>query len=218
MGAQADLSPPDDGLWLSISEVARIKKVSAQAISKHVARLEAEGAIATREGPRGTKEINLAQYNLARNEFGDAAKELAAETVAMSDDATPAADPTYRDAQAREKKYRADLAELEVRQRLGELVPVADLAQAVAQCAEAIVAAVERLPQQANDVAAAVARDGHAGARSILKKSARALRSAIAEALQNLVVTVKGTDAAATAIDAEQPVTLWGDLDPGRDR
>jgi DNA-binding MarR family transcriptional regulator len=211
---------PDDGLWLPIAEIARIKNVSRQTIAEHVAKLEGAGKIETRPGPRGTKLVNLAQYNLARNEVGDAARELGAETKSFfdgDDDAPPSGnftgDPSYRDAQAREKKYRADLAEIEVRQRLGELVPVAKLADDVAKCAEAIVAAIERLPHGADECATAVAREGAAGARAYLKKSARATRVAIVAALQKLVADTQGKDDAALPID-EPVIMLWGDLDP----
>lgn len=211
---------PDDGLWLPIAEIARIKNVSRQTLAEHVAKLEGDGRIETRPGPRGTKLVNLAQYNLARNEVGDAARELGAETRSLfdgEDDAPPASssggDPSYRDAQAREKKYRADLAEIEVRQKLGELVPVAKLADDVAKCAEAIVAVIERLPQGAEECAAGVAKEGAAGARAYLKKAARATRVAMVAALTKLVADTQGKDDAAPLID--EPVTLlWGDLDP----
>lgn len=211
---QLDLA---EGYWASQAEIARIKGVSRQAVSKRVAALKAEGKLQTKDGPAGAVLVNVAQFDFATGEAGDPAKELGNESRDAIEDDAPApsagGDPTYRDAATREKQYRADLLELQVKQQLGELVPVAKLADDVAKCAEAIVAVIERLPQGADECAAAVAREGAAGARAYLKKSARATRVAIVAALQKLVADTQGKDDAALPID--EPVTLlWGDLDP----
>jgi DNA-binding Lrp family transcriptional regulator len=69
-----------DGLWLSISGVAKHLGVSRQAVSKRVPALEASGLLTCRRGENGAKEINLAQYMIAIRAVGDPARELAAET------------------------------------------------------------------------------------------------------------------------------------------
>jgi DNA-binding IscR family transcriptional regulator len=71
-----------DGLWLSISEIARLKGVSRQAIAKRIGSLTAHGLLDVQPGQNGSKLINLAQFDRAVGEVGDAIKEGAAETRA----------------------------------------------------------------------------------------------------------------------------------------
>jgi biotin operon repressor len=175
----------DAGLWLSIAEIARTKGKSRQAIAKRVAGLVDAGKLETRPGEGGTKLVNLAQFDRAVGEIGDASKEAAAETAGGDDDADNAS-PTYRDHQAREKQYAADLKFLELEERLGNLVPIGDLTDAANKCAEACVRSIDRLTGYSESMAAAVGKDGAAGARSKFKEVARDLRKAIAEAFGEL--------------------------------
>jgi hypothetical protein len=122
----------DAGLWLSVSEIARQRGKSRQAIAKRVAELVEAGKLETRPGPNGTKLVHLAQFDRAVGETGDAFKETAAETRAELD-AGAGADPTspaLRDHQARAAQYSADLKYLELEERLGRLVPVAEVKEA----------------------------------------------------------------------------------------
>jgi biotin operon repressor len=169
-----------DGLWLSISEIARLKDKSRQAIAKRVEALVEAGKLQTKPGEGGTKLVNLAQFDRAVGETGDAVKEAAAATraEAEADDANPA----LRDHQSRAARYTADLKFLDLEERLGRLVPVAEVEEAAQKCAEATVRVVDRLPTYADAIAAAVGKDGPAGARAKLKEIAREIRQAIAEA------------------------------------
>lgn len=181
----ADLIPPtldlDAGLWLSISDIARQKGKSRQAIAKRVDSLVEAGKLETKPGDAGTKLVNLAQFDRAVGDVGDAVKEGAAETRAESEgDAEK--NPALRDHQSRAAQYTADLKYLDLEERLGRLVPVAEVEEAAQKCAEATVRIVDRLPTFADAIAAAVGKDGPAGARSKLKEIARELRTAIAEA------------------------------------
>jgi hypothetical protein len=87
-----------------------------------------------------------------------------------------------RDHQERAARYAADLKYLDLEERLGRLVPVAEVEDAAQKCAEATVRVVDRLPTYADAIAAAVGKDGPAGARAKLKEIAREIRQAIAEA------------------------------------
>lgn len=176
----------DAGLWLPIAEVARMKGKSRQAIAKRVASLVDAGKLEARPGEGGTKLINLAQFDRAVGEVGDAAKEASAEHGADDDESEGGASPTYRDHQAREKQYAADLKYLELEERLGNLVPIGDLADAANKCAEACVRAIDRLTSHSEAMAAAVGKDGAAGARAKFKEVARELRKAIAAAFGEL--------------------------------
>jgi hypothetical protein len=171
----------DGGLWLSISEIARIKEKSRQAIAKRVDALAEAGKLQTKPGEGGTKLVNLAQFDRAVGESGDAVKEGAAVTRAEAEGDTER-NPALRDHQARAAQYTADLKYLDLEERLGRLVPVAEVEDAAAKCAEATVRIIDRLPTFADSIAGAVGKDGPAGARAKLKEIARELRAAIAAA------------------------------------
>ncbi|NEW96632.1 hypothetical protein [Rhodopseudomonas sp. BR0G17] len=174
----------DAGLWLSISEIARQKGKSRQAVAKRVAGLVEAGQLETKAGADGTKLVNLAQYDRAVGDTGDAVKEAAAQTRSEADAAAPGdASPVLRDHQARAAQYTADLKYLDLEERLGRLVPLADVADGANRAAEAIVRVIDRLPSHAETVAGAVGKDGPAGARAALKEIAREIRAAIAEAM-----------------------------------
>jgi hypothetical protein len=154
----------DAGLWLSVSEIARQRGKSRQAIAKRVAELVEAGKLETRPGPNGTKLVHLAQFDRAVGETGDAFKETAAETRAELD-AGAGADPTspaLRDHQARAAQYSADLKYLDLEERLGNLVPIAEVKEAGQKAAEAIVRIVDRLPTFAEAIAAPVCQGWHA--------------------------------------------------------
>lgn len=181
MNADAPALDLDGGLWLSISEIARIKEKSRQAVAKRVDALVEAGKLQTKPGEGGTKLVNLAQFDRAVGETGDAVKEGAAETRAeIEGDAEK--NPALRDHQSRAAKYAADLKYLDLEERLGRLVPVAEVEDAAQKCAEATVRVVDRLPTYADEIAAAVGKDGPAGARAKLKRIAREIRQAIADA------------------------------------
>lgn len=175
----------DAGLWLSISEIANERGKTRQAIAKRVAGLVEAGKLETRPGPNGTKLVNLAQFDRAVGETGDAVKEGAAETRAEGEgDAEK--NPALRDHQSRAAQYTADLKFLDLEERLGRLVPIAEIEDAAIKCAEATVRTIDRLPTFADAIAAAVGKDGPAGARGKLKEIGRELRAEIAKAFGEL--------------------------------
>lgn len=174
----------DAGLWLSVSEIARQRGKSRQAIAKRVAELVEAGKLETRPGPNSTKLVHLAQFDRAVGETGDAFKEAAAETRAELD--TAGADPTspaLRDHQARAAQYSADLKFLDLEERLGRLVPVAEVKEAGQAAGEKIVSIVDGMPMFADALAALAVKDGAQGVRGRLKEIARDMRAAIAAAM-----------------------------------
>jgi DNA-binding transcriptional ArsR family regulator len=64
------------GLWVTVSDLARRLRVSKQAVSKRIERLESSGVLQTRSGPRGAKLVNLAQFDKAAGQLTDAARQL----------------------------------------------------------------------------------------------------------------------------------------------
>ncbi|WP_127076158.1 MarR family transcriptional regulator [Rhodomicrobium lacus] len=194
MNLTADTQEPvGAGLWVSVSDLAARKGVTKQTISERVAKLVRDGLIETRPGPGRAKLVNLAAYDRAVGETGDAAKELGAATKASiraQEQGEPApatgGDHVLAREQARRMAYEADLAKLKLEERLGNLLPIEDIEAAMVRCAEALTRAFEQLPTRADDLAAAVAKDGVNGARAFLKTVARDMRALLAKEMRLL--------------------------------
>lgn len=184
-----------DGLWIAVSELARQKGVDKAAISRRVTRLEAQGALQTRSGAGGTKLVNIAAYDRAVGQTADAIRTMngtgspppppPAPAPRSPDDA--GADPVLAREQARNASYQAELRRLDLEERTGKLLPVEAVAAASRACAEKIIRAVEQQPSRADEIAAAVGKDGVAGARAIEKARVRELRTLIERELRALV-------------------------------
>jgi len=170
----------DYGLWLSVAELARMKNLSRQSVHERVRRLVETGDLTIRGEGRSLR-VNLAQYDLAIGSTGDAAREAGAATKAMVDVDAPTSS-AFRDAQTREKQYAADLKYLELQQRLGELVPVAEMKDAGVKMGEIVVNTITRLPSHVEALAAAFTKAGIQEMRSELNSIAYKMRVEIADA------------------------------------
>lgn len=62
--------------WVTLSDLARRLRVSKQAAWKRVERLEKLGVLQTRSGPRGTKLVDLAQFDNAAGEITNSVRQL----------------------------------------------------------------------------------------------------------------------------------------------
>lgn len=185
-----------DGLWVGLRELSRLKGVDVAVISRRVARFVDEGKLTHRPGPRGAKLINRAEYDRLVGETGDPVKERAADTARLfrdGDDAplAPKGEPDPATAAASSAKrsealYSAELKKLELGERLGELVSIADLRMAVDKCGASIATLIERIPLRASEMAAAVAKQGEIGAREVLNQVAFDVAQSIAAALRQL--------------------------------
>lgn len=175
----ADAGQEQGGLWMSLSSIARLKGVARQTISEKVDRLERDGKISTRRGKGKVRLANLAEYDRALGEVTDLAREQAVRTRAEGAGASPT-NSSYVAQQTRRARYAADLAELELKQRLGETVPVAE-----------VVAAVELWGQRQVEIMdAAVRRASNADERAMLKRFVHDLRVRMAEAANEFVAGV----------------------------
>ncbi|WP_375764024.1 hypothetical protein ACE10X_02785 [Bradyrhizobium sp. Pha-3] len=170
----------DSGLWLSVAELARLKNLSRQSVHERVRRLAQAGNIDTRGEGRSLR-VNLAQYDLAVGSTGDAAREAGTATKAMADIDAPTSS-AFRDAQTREKQYTADLKYLELQQRLGELVPVAEAKAGARIMAESVLKVITRLPSHADALATAFTKAGVSQLRSELNAIVHNMRVEIADA------------------------------------
>ncbi len=174
-----------DAAWVSISELARLKGLSKAAVSERVKGLVDKGQLATKPGKGKVVLVNLAAFDRVIGETTDLARAAGAETKRQAAQQQPG-DPTtpvYTAEQARHMAYKAESARLDLEERLGKILPIAEIAAAVQSAGEALARAIDNLPSLADDLAAAVAKDGTTGARTLLKARARDIREAMARDL-----------------------------------
>lgn len=186
----ADLDPnTPDAAWVSISELARLKGLSKAAVSERVKGLIQKGQLSTKPGKGKVVLVNLAAFDRVIGETTDLAKAAGAETKRQAASTTPRDDaaPIYTAEQARHMAYRAESARLDLEERQGKILQVADVVAAIAAAGDAIARAIEKLPTGADDVSAAVAQAGAAGARTELKAKARDLRELVAKELAQVL-------------------------------
>ena len=176
----------DAAFFVSIGEIAASRGVSRQAVHKRLRRLEESGIkVEIRKSKTGETLIRVAEFDRATGEATDLSRSTRHAAPASAAEAS--ASSAYTSAQTRKANYAADLARLELLERVGKLVPVEDVETVGDLIGGAVVAEIERLPSHADEMAAAVARDGVAGARLLFKKIAHALREAVAARIEAAV-------------------------------
>jgi hypothetical protein len=121
-----------------------------------------------------------------------------AQAPGRSDAATkqPAEDESYKEALRTKTWHESERLRLDLEERRGQLVRVDAVTDAVVACATSITAIVDRLPNVADDLVAAVSREGVHGVRVALKQLSAKLRADIAEALTVVAASAPKTDAA----------------------
>jgi DNA-binding MarR family transcriptional regulator len=192
------------GLWVSVSELARMRGNDKCVVSRRVKRLEAQGAVKTRLGKGGAKLVCLAEYDRASEEVFDAVRALNASTGSDRPPQDPAApgDPILAKEQARRAGYAADLAQLDLHERLGELGRVADFRQSMRSCAEGVVQVLEQLPGHAEEIVAAVrGADSLAKVRGILRALVRDVRDQLDRGMAAIVERERQKEAEAATAD-----------------
>lgn len=177
------------------TEYARHRKVSRQAISKLVSSGKIPASAFVEE--EGRRLIDPAAADFALGETRERILSLAPE----DDGGDDGADPTFgssagtRSAQSESTAaltkartateiYKARTAELEYDQRVGKLFATADVTRSMEICAAVIVRELEQLPNFADEISAAMSRDGLAGVRITLKNIARNVRSALEQSMR----------------------------------
>lgn len=124
-------APVDAGgdalVWVTLTQAATRRGVSKQAISKQVARLEAEGKIETRAGRGGAKLINIVAYERLVATDTDPAQALRNLSEPAMPAAASAAAPTYMNSRAEREAYQAEAARLDIAERIGDLVSRSDV-------------------------------------------------------------------------------------------
>ena len=171
--------------WLTISDLARERGVDKSAVSRRVARMEGLGLVTTRVQGKA-KLVNLAEFNRAAASTVDGVRELNGRGATGPPDAGApnSDDPVLAREQARRVGYSADLAKLDLDERLGRLVEVEAVRLSLETCALELVRVIDQLPARADALAAAVAKEGVAGLRAALRAVARAWRDTLARAAE----------------------------------
>jgi biotin operon repressor len=193
---------PQDKDWQPLSALAERLGLTRQAVSQRVARLEGLGLITTRAGAGRTKLVNVREFTAASAAAGDAVRTLNGSGAKRGEKS--AAPPSGRRRtepetemeprgqldlayeQTRRTNISADLLELRLQQQLGQLLRTKDVEAAMVRCAEAMVRIVNALPARAEELAAAVAKDGVNGARKWLRQLSVDLRTALANEMRLL--------------------------------
>lgn len=176
--ATAGNAPPR-AVMLSIAEIASRDGVSKPGVSRRVKQLRESGLHVELDHQGRVALVDAVQYDALRSRFADPSKAQAPASVP----APEAAGESYEEARRVLTWTQARRAELELQASEGKYVPVEALQDATDRLSETIVEIVDRLPQAADDLAAAVAHDGVAGLRKALKKLSLEFRTEIADAL-----------------------------------
>jgi len=177
--ATTAVDTPRTVMW-SISEIAARDGVSKQSVSKKVADLIERHSLGVDRDERGrVARVNVAEYDHLRGRTDDPSKTqrppVPARQISESE--------SYDEALRKKTWYEAEKRGLELEVFKGTLVPVDQIQAALAEASSDIIRILERLPSIADDIAAAVGRDGAHGARLILKAEVERQRIAIADAL-----------------------------------
>ncbi|CUA90201.1 hypothetical protein Ga0061061_111113 [Chelatococcus sambhunathii] len=178
-------------MW-TVKQVADRDGVSKQAVSKKVKDLvERHGLAVERDGQGRVVALNVAEYDHLRGRYGDPSK---AQAPRQQELPQPPPSESYDEALRQKTWHEAERRRIELEEMKGRLVPVAAVESIVAESGAAIASVIDRLPSSADDLAAAVARDGSHGLRVALKKLANAMREDIAKALDKVAVTRRSED------------------------
>jgi DNA-binding MarR family transcriptional regulator len=188
--------------WLTISDLAREKGVDKSAISRRVSRLEEQGLLTTRTTGR-VKLVNLAEFDRAIANTGNAVQELNARGATAADEGDGSGNPILAREQARRAAYDADLKSLDLQERLKNLVKADEMTLAVTEVAMALAQAIDALPGRAEALAAVVGKDGATGLRAALKAVARELRETLARAAERFGERPEAEEAA-EAVEPEE--------------
>ncbi len=182
-----------EGYWLSVTELARLRGVDKSAISRRAKRYEEQGLLTPRAGKRGVKMICVAEFDKAAGEATDAVRALNGSRggAAAAPVAALPGDPVLAREQARRASYDADLKKLELQERLGELVPVEAVREAIVAVSENFVRALDQMPSRAEEGFAEANKGGLAGFRAFLRALANGVRDTLERDLKALVVGAK---------------------------
>lgn len=168
-------------MW-TVGDVAARDGVTKQAISKAARRLAAQGLLVERDARDRISRLNVVQFDQLRGKFAEPGK---AQRPKPATEKRAPAEGSLEEARTQEARISAELKRLQLEEQKGQLISVDDMRDRIDAAATVIVDLIERRPNIADDVAAAVARDGAHGARQLLAQDSQRLRADIAAALRS---------------------------------
>jgi DNA-binding MarR family transcriptional regulator len=156
--------------WVSLSDLARALGRDKGGVSRRVSRFEAQRLINTRVGTAGQKLIRIDEYKRAVEAGGDAVQEVNGRKAGAARDGegAPSAVLVLSRAQASKTAAQARLAQLDLAQRLGQLLPIEETRRAATDCSMRLRRTVTTMHIRAEEVADGLARDGSSFARTLL--------------------------------------------------
>jgi hypothetical protein len=181
--------------WASITSLAEIKNRNKAAISRRVARLEGEGLLHTRRGPKGEKLVNIEAYDRLVETHGDAVQAMNGARASADTDLVLSHEHAKRAAADAEMK-RMDLEE-----RRGRIISADHAERFVDTCSANAQAVLWRLPGLVEEIVAVATKDGIPAARTFVKDHVRAAITEIGALMR--VVAERGDAAATEAPDAD---------------
>jgi hypothetical protein len=180
--------------WASISELARLRGVDVAAISRRVAKLEAQRLLKSRAGPRGAKLIDIAVFDRVVGATTDATRELNGRRH-MPANTSRAGEPSLPSQQARRAGYDADLKRLALEERLGRIAPLDRVRRAIVEFAQTLARVIDQRPSRVEEMIAANAKGGLQAARAVEKAERRELREEMAKAMDAIADAAEGGSA-----------------------
>jgi CRP-like cAMP-binding protein len=177
-------APPPRAVMMSIAEIASRDGVTKPGVSRRVKQLRESGLHVELDAQGRVALVNVAQYDELRHRFGDPAKAQAPD--AASTPLSAMQSESYDEARRQLTWIAAEREKLKLEADQGKLVPIEALEAATDRLGDGLLELVDRLPQAADDLAAAVAQNGVAGLRTGLKKLALEFKTEIADALAGL--------------------------------
>ncbi|WP_330082464.1 hypothetical protein [Methylocystis iwaonis] len=184
----------DSADWVAVSQIADRYRVTRQAVSKRVAKFREGGKLQTRGEGRNLR-VHLPTYVALVAETHDPAQDLRNRAVKREDQEAPLAasaepekrlDPVkFDEAAAREKNAKAALAEMQLAQKRGELVPAREIERAAIEAGTSIAQAVNAIKSSSGKLYAA-AKGGEEALHIELLAAVNAALGTIGDAMAKL--------------------------------
>lgn len=182
-------------MW-TVSRIAERSGISKQAVSKRVRDLaERHGLLVERNFQGAIKAVNVVQYDLLRERYGDPSKAQApprpeegegGNETALARTATPPSATSYEEANRQKAWYDVEKRRLEAAEMRGLLIRKDVYEASIGRCADELVRLIDLLPQEADAFAVELDFDDVHRVQIALKALARRLRGNLARAFETL--------------------------------
>lgn len=199
--------------WLSLSEVARRTGVSVASVCRKVKQLEQSGLLTSRlTGAGGSRLVDLDEFIRVQESMRDAvqtansapkarrraeARDGAVRAPAAREMATEVLSTPLQDAQVRRTRVDAELKELLLKQKLGELSDTIAVREAMATAGGVIARGCDQFHMAAVEIGEAFVKGGEQAARAVAKAYGRTMRQRFAAEMRLLARGADGEEEAA---------------------